>query len=50
MKHQQSNIIAIDIKAVKSRMLQVRGQQVLLALSVRRKENNGIMRLGEYRW
>ena len=30
MKHQQSNIIAIDINAVKSRMLQVRGQQVLL--------------------
>ena len=22
----------------------------VLALSVRRKENNGIMRLGEYRW
>ena len=30
MKNQQSNIIAIDINAVKSRMLQVRGQQVLL--------------------
>ena len=30
MKNQQSNIIAIDIDAVKSRMLQVRGQQVLL--------------------
>ena len=28
--NQQSNIIAIDINAVKSRMLQVRGQQVLL--------------------
>ena len=30
MKSQQSNIVAIDINAVKSRMLQVRGQQVLL--------------------
>ena len=30
MKNQQSNIIAIDINAVKSRMLQIRGQQVLL--------------------
>ena len=30
MKNQQSNIVAIDIDAVKSRMLQVRGQQVLL--------------------
>ena len=30
MKNQQSNIVAIDINAVKSRMLQVRGQQVLL--------------------
>ena len=30
MKNQQSNIVAIDINVVKSRMLQVRGQQVLL--------------------
>ena len=30
MKNQQSNIVAIDINAVKARMLQVRGQQVLL--------------------
>ena len=30
MKNQQSNVVAIDINAVKSRMLQVRGQQVLL--------------------
>ena len=30
MKNQQLNIVAIDINAVKSRMLQVRGQQVLL--------------------
>ena len=30
MKNQQSNIVAIDINTVKSRMLQVRGQQVLL--------------------
>ena len=30
MKNQQSNIVAIDINAVKSRMLLVRGQQVLL--------------------
>ena len=30
MKNQQSNIIAIDINAVKSRILEVRGQQVLL--------------------
>ena len=30
MKNQQSNIVAIDINAVKSRMLQVRGRQVLL--------------------
>ena len=30
MKNQQSNIVAIDINAVKSRMLEVRGQQVLL--------------------
>ena len=30
MKNQKSNIVAIDINAVKSRMLQVRGQQVLL--------------------
>ena len=30
MKNQQSNIVAIDINAVKSRMLQVHGQQVLL--------------------
>ena len=30
MKNQQSNVAAIDINAVKSRMLQVRGQQVLL--------------------
>ena len=30
MKNQQSNIVNIDINAVKSRMLQVRGQQVLL--------------------
>ena len=30
MKNQQSNIVAIDIDAVKSRMLQIRGQQVLL--------------------
>ena len=30
MRNQQSNIVAIDINAVKSRMLQVRGQQVLL--------------------
>ena len=30
MKNQQSNIVAIDINAVKSRMLQIRGQQVLL--------------------
>ena len=30
MKNQQSNIVAIDIGAVKSRMLEIRGQQVLL--------------------
>ena len=30
MKNQKSNIVAIDINAVKSRMLEVRGQQVLL--------------------
>ena len=30
MKNRQSNIVAIDINAVKSRMLQVRGQKVLL--------------------
>ena len=30
MKNQQSNIVAIDINAVKSRMLDVRGQPVLL--------------------
>ena len=30
MKNQQSNIVPIDITAVKSRMLQIRGQQVLL--------------------
>ena len=30
MKNQQSNIVAIDINAVMSRMLQIRGQQVLL--------------------
>ena len=30
MKNQQSNIVSIDSNAVKSRMLQVRGQQVLL--------------------
>ena len=30
MKNQQSNIVNIDINVVKSRMLQVRGQQVLL--------------------
>lgn len=30
MKNQQSNIVAIDINAVKSRILQIRGQQVLL--------------------
>ena len=30
MKNQQSNIVPIDINAVKSRMLEVRGQQVLL--------------------
>ena len=30
MKNQQPNIVSIDIKAVKSRMMQVRGQQVLL--------------------
>ena len=30
MKNQQSSIVNIDITAVKSRMLQVRGQQVLL--------------------
>ena len=30
MKNQQSNIVSIDINAVKSRTLQVRGQQVLL--------------------
>ena len=30
MKNQQSNIVAIDINAVKSRMLEVRNQQVLL--------------------
>ena len=30
MKNQQSNIVSVDINAVKSRMLQVRGQQVLL--------------------
>ena len=30
MKNLQSNIVAVDINAVKSRMLQVRGQQVLL--------------------
>ena len=30
MKNQQSNIVPIDINAVKSRMLQIRGQQVLL--------------------
>ena len=29
-KNQQSNIVSTDIDAVKSRMLQVRGQQVLL--------------------
>ncbi|MCQ2308335.1 MAG: ORF6N domain-containing protein [Bacteroidales bacterium] len=30
MKNHQSNIVAVDINAVKSRMLQIRGQQVLL--------------------
>ena len=30
MKNQQSKVVAIDINAVKSRMLEVRGQQVLL--------------------
>ena len=30
MKNQQSNIVAIDIGAVKSRMLEIRGLQVLL--------------------
>ena len=30
MKNQQSNVAAIDINAVKSRMLEIRGQQVLL--------------------
>ena len=30
MKNQHTNIVAIDINAVKSRMLQIRGQQVLL--------------------
>ena len=30
MKNQQSNIVAIDINAVKSRMLEIRNQQVLL--------------------
>ena len=30
VQNQQSNIVAIDINTVKSRMLQVRGQQVLL--------------------
>ena len=30
MKNQQSSIVNIDINAVKSRMLQVRGRQVLL--------------------
>ena len=30
MKNQKSNIVAIDINAVKSRMLQIRSQQVLL--------------------
>ena len=30
MRNQQSNIVAIDINTVKSRMLQVHGQQVLL--------------------
>ena len=30
MKNQKSNIVAIDINAVKSRILEVRGQQVLL--------------------
>ena len=30
MKNQQSSIVNIDINVVKSRMLQVRGQQVLL--------------------
>ena len=30
MKNQKSNIVAIDINAVKSRMLRIRGQQVLL--------------------
>ena len=30
MKNQQTNIVAIDINSVKSRMLQIRGQQVLL--------------------
>ena len=30
MKNQQTNIVAIDINAVKSRMLQIRSQQVLL--------------------
>ena len=30
MKNQQSNIVAIDINAVKSRILEVRNQQVLL--------------------
>ena len=30
MEKQQSNIVSTDINAVKSRMLEVRGQQVLL--------------------
>ena len=30
MKNQKPNVVAIDINAVKSRMLEVRGQQVLL--------------------
>ena len=30
MKNQQSKVVAIDINAVKSRMLEVRGQHVLL--------------------
>ena len=30
MKNQQSNIVAIDINAVKSRILEIRNQQVLL--------------------
>ena len=30
MKNRQSDLVAIDINAVRSRMLEIRGQQVLL--------------------